>query len=131
MLGKIKQQGLVKSGKLFRALTWKMRMRNGEEVDRISWQAPRYGFVMAHVGRKYTVDRKKTAAVWGVNKSGKRYIKKYDKYELNSNSGPADWFFDILDKEVPGLGDMVANMKANRVVNASDILTTAKKMRAK
>jgi hypothetical protein len=125
-------------GDLVRSLRLKTAKWYGE-VDKLSYHFDRHGvFVHKGLGRGYAMVSGKVLRVsgspkdtrlWGgieYKKIGKviRVSRDYKPKVLTSrsiNRKPVEWFNPVVDENIEGLADMIAEMDADRIVNATKI----------
>lgn len=132
MLNRMSAYGILNSGRLFKSLNYKMRKGPDGDFSRISWTAPRYGFVIAQSGKNYThslsAGRGKTIRTGNRGPSG-RPIVKYDKRKFSNKASDADWAFQTLSTQLPKLATVIAQIHKDRVVKAASIITIANSLR--
>lgn len=116
-------------GDLLKSLRLKTAKWYGE-VDKLSYHFARHG-VFAHkgVGRGYYMDGGK---VIRGNKPGKVLTAKTldINYRLHQavlrsakiNRKPTEWFNPVVSENIEGLADLIAEMDADRMVNATNIM---------
>lgn len=127
-LDAISSKGLVDSGKLFKSLNYKLRY-SGEEVDRISFTGKRYGFIYPYTGKGYTVNYSAAQRFKkGKSDSLGRPIYGYKGKKIEGGDNSTDWLFQALKQRLPNLADVVADIHANRAINASAILKIADRL---
>jgi hypothetical protein len=113
------------------ALLRSLRLKTGKwygEVDRLAYHFDRHGvFVHKGVGRGYAMVGGKVMRV-----SGSLQVKFLKEYARNKNRTynpkpvngtmerkPVEWFNPVLTRNIDKLADMVAEMNADRAVNAT------------
>ncbi len=120
----ISRLNLVDSGDLFRKLGYKFKYDTGE-IFKISWKAPRYGFVLANVGNSYKA--KSAAGEFIKAKQISSNPRKYQKRKLYSNSEERDWIFHVIETKIDELADLVSNNYAERILERSKIIEGRKR----
>lgn len=122
-LDNITSLGIVDTGRLFTALRYRLKSESGQ-TSQISWKAPRYGFVLANAGKSYThsLDEGRRAVI---SEGGKR---RYDKRVIGKGSSSTDWIYKALADGSENLGDIIAKITENRVVDASRAIALNEKI---
>jgi hypothetical protein len=116
-------------GDLLKSLKFKSAKWNGE-IDKLSYHFVRHGiFVHKGVGRGYVLIGGNVVHIKGymTKKSivdfGKRRGKTYTTaFDSNLKRKPKEWFNPVVAQNIERLADMIAEMDADRVVNATKIL---------
>lgn len=119
MNDKMQALGLVDTGNLFKKLGFRFRKPNFE-IDRVSWTAPRYGFVLPHAKKGYKVS--------GGELKMQGEERTYEGRKIKKGTGDTDWLFSLIRQKLHDLADKVGNNYADRAVNASAIITVSKKL---
>lgn len=117
-------------GELLRNLRTKTRQTYGE-ISAISYQFPRHGvFFHKGVGRGYKMVGGKVMRVSGSVQS--EFIKQYAKLQNRTlaprvltgvamKRDPKEWFNPIIESRIDMLANMIVEMRANQVINATKI----------
>ncbi len=126
----ISQLGLKQTGKLGKSVKAFFRYKDGQ-IDRISYQAARYGFVLSNVGKNYTVDTSQAkyelAGFKQVGYSRIPVVAKAAGKTINERSPDLDWVWEQIDQSLPLLADKFAEANADLVVKASRVVSITKK----
>lgn len=96
-------------GELVKSLRLKTKKYYGE-IDRVTYRFWRHGvFLHKGVGRGYKMEGGAVMRAGLVER----------KSQLSQGRKPVEWFNPVLDKRVPKLADMVAEMRADQAVRAT------------
>lgn len=116
---------LSKKGKgdLVRSLRSKQRKDYGE-IDRISFQFDRHGvFLHKGVGNGYVMKGGRVVRGYKPKVLRRRKNNELPPVETSGplRRQPKEWFNPTLDKNIPELADMIADMRADQAVNATSM----------
>jgi hypothetical protein len=124
-------------GDLLRSFKAKMHKHYGE-IDRISFRFAQHGvYLHKGVGRGYAMVGGKVMRVSG--SVGGMFTKRYASLknreykpkilsDLAMKREPVDWFNPVIEASLDGLADLVAEMRADQLVRATNFLTEKEKV---